>query len=207
MSAWSVTLLTPRLAGLALVNTCGSTCGATSKAFMRLDAFPATNVGALSSLTALRLWPPRTPRCRPKKSLNQYPRQAHAENCDCSVCWLNRGWIPPKAPSCPYTPSTPRRPVRWSGVNGQPQVTPAYTCEKHKPGRRPPQCWHVVSDTGKPTPFVPPREPFELVGLLNDDFIARTPLSGRPALVVVSALPDRRFARRLLYQPRTHRDS
>ncbi|WP_457977197.1 DUF5447 family protein [Ectopseudomonas composti] len=98
------------------------------------------------------------------KSLSQYLRQPHAENCDCSVCWLNRNWIPPKAPTYPYTQCTDCRPARWSVVNGRNHVTQAYTCEKHKPGNRPPQYWHVVSDTGKPTPFVPLREPFELEG-------------------------------------------
>ena len=41
---------------------------------------------------------------------------------------------------------------------------PRSFCAKHDPSRRPPKYWHVVSDTGKPTPFVPLREPFELVG-------------------------------------------
>nr|WP_178094239.1 DUF5447 family protein [Pseudomonas sp. ALS1279] len=102
------------------------------------------------------------------KSLSQYLRQPHADNCDCSVCWLNRNWTPPKAPTYPYTRCTDCRPARWSVVNGRNHVTQAYTCEKHKPGNRPPQYWHVVSDTGKPTPFLPLREPFELVGSLHD---------------------------------------
>ena len=44
------------------------------------------------------------------------------------------------------------------------KLTPASICAKHTPSNRPPRYWHVVHDTGKPTPFVPLREPFELVG-------------------------------------------
>ncbi|WAJ40054.1 DUF5447 family protein [Pseudomonas sp. GOM7] len=62
------------------------------------------------------------------------------------------------------TPCTECRPAQWSQVNGRTHVTPAYTCAKHTPPSRPPKFWSVVSDTGKPTPFVPLREPFELVG-------------------------------------------
>ena len=97
-----------------------------------------------------------------------FRRHPHAENCDCSVCHIKRNWVSPRK-SCPSdtslsTPCTECRPAQWSKVNGRTHVTPAYTCEKHKPSSRPPKYWHVVSDTGKPTPFVPLREPFELVG-------------------------------------------
>jgi hypothetical protein len=49
-------------------------------------------------------------------------------------------------------------------VDGRWKLTPAFICAKHTPSDRPPKYWHVVHDTGKPTPFVPLREPFELVG-------------------------------------------
>lgn len=55
-------------------------------------------------------------------------------------------------------------PRQWSVVNGRIHVTLAYTCAKHTPPSRPPKFWSVVYDSGKPTPFVPLREPFELVG-------------------------------------------
>ncbi|MCP1649306.1 hypothetical protein J2T49_000660 [Pseudomonas nitroreducens] len=32
------------------------------------------------------------------------------------------------------------------------------------PALRPPKYWHVIYDSGRPTPFVPVREPFELEG-------------------------------------------
>ncbi|WP_249186878.1 DUF5447 family protein [Pseudomonas sp. KB-10] len=102
------------------------------------------------------------------KSLSQYLHQPHLANCDCSVCYVNRNWstLPASSPSatCRSTPCTECRPVQWSKVNGRTHVTPAYTCEKHTPPSRPPKYWSVVLDTGKPTPFVPLREPFELVG-------------------------------------------
>jgi hypothetical protein len=103
------------------------------------------------------------------KSLARYHRQPHADNCDCSVCYVKRNWVSPRRSShwgiYPSTQCTDCRPARWSLENGRATfLSPAFTCEKHKPGSRPPRYWHVVSDTGKPTPFVPLREPFELVG-------------------------------------------
>ncbi|MFG8740094.1 DUF5447 family protein [Pseudomonas aeruginosa] len=41
---------------------------------------------------------------------------------------------------------------------------PRSFCAKHDPSRRPPKYWHVVYDSGKPTPFVPVREAFQLEG-------------------------------------------
>lgn len=97
-------------------------------------------------------------------NLSRYLRQPHAANCDCSVCWVNRTWEPPKPVTSRSTPCTDCRPAQWSVVNGRNHVTPAFTCEKHKPSPRPPKYWHVVYDSGKPTPFVPIHEPFELKG-------------------------------------------
>ncbi|MDH1281505.1 DUF5447 family protein [Pseudomonas chengduensis] len=91
------------------------------------------------------------------KSLSQYLRQPHAVNCDCSVCWLNRNWIPPRAPTYPYTQCTDCRPAQWSKVNGRNHVTPAYTCAKHKLDNRPLKYWSVVynSATSVPTDDFP----------------------------------------------------
>ncbi|WP_220804595.1 DUF5447 family protein, partial [Pseudomonas sp. NCCP-436] len=52
------------------------------------------------------------------KSLSQYLRQLHAANCDCSVCWVNRTWEPPKPAISRSTPCTECRPAQWSKVNG-----------------------------------------------------------------------------------------
>ena len=95
-------------------------------------------------------------------NLSRYLHLPHPEGCDCSVCWSRRATAQP-AP-CPCTPCTECRPVSVRKVNGRWQLTPAFICEKHTPSDRPPKYWHVVHDTGKPTPFVPLREPFELVG-------------------------------------------
>ncbi|RIA31302.1 hypothetical protein DFO61_2018 [Ectopseudomonas oleovorans] len=92
---------------------------------------------------------------------SRYQRQPHAANCDCSVCWTKR--------ELPIVQNlwqlcTKCHPGQVSTVNGRLHVVLPSYCEIHKPGARPPKYWHVVSDTGKPTPFVPLREPFELVG-------------------------------------------
>uniref|UniRef100_UPI003450B1B0 lysogeny maintenance protein PflM n=1 Tax=Pseudomonas citronellolis TaxID=53408 RepID=UPI003450B1B0 len=59
-----------------------------------------------------------------------------------------------------------RLPAPWAPLSGRwPLVLPPRSfCAKHDPRRRPPQYWHVVYDSGKPTPFVPIPEPFELEG-------------------------------------------
>lgn len=93
-----------------------------------------------------------------------FRRHPHVDNCDCSVCWSRRNWQPPKRVASPSTPCTDCRPAQWRMVDGRNCVTAASYCEKHKPSPRPPKFWSVVSDTGKPTPFVPLRESFELVG-------------------------------------------
>lgn len=100
----------------------------------------------------------------PRGKTFAFHRHPHADNCDCSVCWLNRNWVPVRRVTSHSTPCTECRPAQWSKVNGRNHVTPAFTCEKHTPPSRPEKYWSVVSDTGKPTPFVPLREPFELVG-------------------------------------------
>jgi len=95
------------------------------------------------------------------RGLSQYLRQPHSPDCDCSVCWAHREM--PTVPSL-WQLCSHCHPGHVSTVNGLLHVVPPSYCEKHKPGARLPKYWHVVSDTGKPTPFVPLREPFELVG-------------------------------------------
>ena len=103
-----------------------------------------------------------------------YARPPHPENCDCSVCWSRRAAVNP-AP-CRSTPCAACRPTRvfpvvttmaqvggaWRSIRSTYRVERGFTCEKHMPARRPPQYWHVVYDSGRPTPFVPVYEPFEL---------------------------------------------
>tara|TARA_Y100000815_G_scaffold219353_1_gene205035 strand:+ start:382 stop:561 length:180 start_codon:yes stop_codon:yes gene_type:complete len=50
----------------------------------------------------------------------------------------------------------------WTVLASEWAVIPASTCAKHTPPDRPPKYWSVVFDTGKPTPYVPIYEPFEL---------------------------------------------
>ncbi|MPT21163.1 MAG: hypothetical protein E2579_26070 [Pseudomonas sp.] len=97
------------------------------------------------------------------KSLSQYLRQPHVESCDCSVCWTKR--------QVPIVQSLWQlcnhcHPGHVSTVNGRLYVVPPSYCATHKPGARPPRYWYVVSNIGKPTPFVPLREPFEQGELL-----------------------------------------
>ena len=95
-------------------------------------------------------------------SLNRYLHQSHADNCDCSVCWSRRAPVV----SAPYqsTRCDQCRPASVAKVNGIWRATPAFICAKHTPPPRPPKYWHVIYDSGKPTPCVPIREPFELEG-------------------------------------------
>lgn len=109
-------------------------------------------------------------------SLNRYLRQPHAPDCDCSVCWSRRELAKPAASQ--FTPCTECRPTRvftvvttmakvagvWRSIHSTYRVVPGFTCAKHMPALRPPKYWHVIYDSGKPTPFVPVREPFELEG-------------------------------------------
>ncbi|WP_172825330.1 lysogeny maintenance protein PflM [Ectopseudomonas mendocina] len=91
------------------------------------------------------------------KSLSQYVRQPHADNCDCSVCWSRRAMAQPEA--CPSTPCSHCRPVHVSRdlLTGRWQVKPAFICAKHKPPRRPPAFWSVAfqSSTSVPTDEFP----------------------------------------------------
>lgn len=97
------------------------------------------------------------------KSLSQYLRRPHPDNCDCSVCWAKRE--APKVLSL-WQLCNQCHPGHVSMANGRLHVVPPSYCATHKPGARPPKYWHVVYDTGKPTPFVPLREPFEQGALL-----------------------------------------
>ncbi|MDP2748633.1 DUF5447 family protein [Pseudomonas sp.] len=80
-------------------------------------------------------------------------------NCDCSVCWSKHQLSFTASRS---EPCTQCRPAQVSKVDGRLLVVPASYCAKHTPSDRPPRYWHVYSDTGKPTPCVPLREPFNL---------------------------------------------
>ncbi|WP_081608144.1 lysogeny maintenance protein PflM [Metapseudomonas furukawaii] len=88
-----------------------------------------------------------------------YPHLTHAANCDCSVCWSRRE-LAATAPSR-STPCEHCRPARISRVAGRWVCQPASYCEKHRPARRAPTYWHVVYDSGPPTPYVPIYEPFD----------------------------------------------
>ncbi|WP_454255706.1 lysogeny maintenance protein PflM [Pseudomonas sp. Marseille-Q8238] len=94
--------------------------------------------------------------------LRKYLHKPHRSDCDCSVCWINRNWGPPAPVTFRSIQCIECRPAQWSRVNGRNHVTPAFTCAKHTPSARPPNYWHEYSNTGKPTPFVPIHEPFEL---------------------------------------------
>jgi len=52
----------------------------------------------------------------------------------------------------------------WTPLNFLWEITPASICAKHTPSDQPPKYWSVVANIGKPVPFVPLHEPFELVG-------------------------------------------
>nr|WP_308446202.1 DUF5447 family protein [Pseudomonas paralcaligenes] len=79
------------------------------------------------------------------------------------LCLLVRR-VPVEPASCQSTPCDQCRPASVFKVDGIWRAKPAFTCAKHKPPRRPPKYWNVIHDSGKPTPFVPIREPFELEG-------------------------------------------
>ena len=110
-------------------------------------------------------------------TLSSYSNQPHAENCACSVCWSKAEMAKPWP--CPSTPCDQCRPASVvptrilkmglvAGV-GKPllsewSITPAFTCAKHTPPDRPPKYWSVVQDSGKPAPYVPRWDLFELEG-------------------------------------------
>ncbi|MBB4867121.1 hypothetical protein HNP46_006029 [Pseudomonas nitritireducens] len=111
---------------------------------------------------------------------NAYLGKPHSSGCDCSVCAANRILQTPSPldHSSPSTRCTQCRPTRvftvvgimsrvsgaWRLVSSTYRVERGYTCDKHTPARRPPQYWHVVYDSGRPTPFVPIHQPFEWEG-------------------------------------------
>lgn len=97
-------------------------------------------------------------------TLSRYLRQPHPDNCSCSVCWSRTVTA---QPACsPSTQCDQCRPVSVSrdALTGRWLLKPAFTCAKHTPADRPQKWWFVIHDSGKPTPFVPISEPFELEG-------------------------------------------
>ena len=95
---------------------------------------------------------------------SRYRPLAHSADCPCSVCWA---LAQPVFPAGSFNPSSacpdcvpPGRPYQ---ANGRWYCRPRFVCELCKLKLRPSRNWTVVSDTGAPTPFVPIREPFELV--------------------------------------------
>lgn len=90
-----------------------------------------------------------------------YLHRPHPVDCDCSVCFVARlgpqSCSPSPCPDC----QPPGRPYK---ENGRWLCRPRSFCAKHDPRRQPTPYWHVVYDSGKPTPFVPILEPFELEG-------------------------------------------
>ncbi|MGY8831575.1 MAG: lysogeny maintenance protein PflM [Pseudomonadales bacterium] len=110
-------------------------------------------------------------------TLSLYSIQPHAQDCDCSVCWSQQQMatltVSQSEPcdqcrraSAQRTQITAMRCVGgvWIVTQAEWQITPAFTCEKHTPSDRPPKYWSVLENIGKPVPFVPLHEPFELVG-------------------------------------------
>ncbi|MCU1717697.1 DUF5447 family protein [Pseudomonas sp. 5P_3.1_Bac2] len=96
------------------------------------------------------------------KSLDHYLRQPHLPGCTCSVCWVKIEAA--KATPVPPIPCDQCRPSSALKVNGLWQVAPAFKCSKHLPSSRPPRYWYCIQNIGKPVPFVPIYEPFDLVG-------------------------------------------
>ncbi len=95
-------------------------------------------------------------------SLSRYLRLSHALDCDCSVCWSRRELVKPARSQSTHCDQC--RPASVRLVDGRWQLTPRSFCAKHTPPDRPPRYWHVIHDSGKATPYVPIREPFQLVG-------------------------------------------
>jgi hypothetical protein len=107
--------------------------------------------------------------------MHKYLHLPHSVDCGCSVCWSKVAMVSVvSSPStrcelCRPASARPIRPLKMGRVGGvwkvllsEWEVTPAFTCEKHSPPLRPPKYWHVVYDTGKPTPYVPRYDLFEL---------------------------------------------
>ncbi|MFT5782337.1 MAG: hypothetical protein ACI9EB_001724 [Pseudomonas sp.] len=87
------------------------------------------------------------------KTLNSYLRLPHLADCACSVCWSLQQMA--NNVRCPSIPCEQCLPAKVVQLDGRWYCQPVSFCAKHSPPRRPPQYWHVVQDTGKPTPFVP----------------------------------------------------
>ncbi|WP_416310710.1 lysogeny maintenance protein PflM [Pseudomonas sp. W03] len=108
--------------------------------------------------------------------LSAYLGKPHSLDCDCSVCWSRRELA--KSSPCRSTPCTECHPTRvftvvtvmkkvagvWRSISSTYRVERGFTCDKHMPALRPPKYWHVVYDSGRPTPFVPIHESFEWEG-------------------------------------------
>ncbi|MBK3866342.1 hypothetical protein GFL09_01285 [Pseudomonas stutzeri] len=93
-------------------------------------------------------------------SLQKYLRLPHTPDCDCSVCWSRRELAKPALSQS--TPCDQCRPPSCALVDGRWLVTPRSFCAKHTPSARPPKYWHVIHDSGKPTPYVPLGQSFDL---------------------------------------------
>jgi hypothetical protein len=109
-----------------------------------------------------------------------YLGKPHSPDCDCSVCAANRILQTPSPldHSSRSTRCTQCRPTRvftvvgtmnlvsgvWRQVSSTYRVERGFTCDKHMPALRPPKYWHVIYDSGRPTPFVPIHQPFEWEG-------------------------------------------
>ena len=100
----------------------------------------------------------------PQGKYMAFARHTHEANCGCSVCWSKKQMallVIYQSTQCEHC--RPVSVIKEIGT-GRQLITPASYCSRHTPTHRPPKYWSVVHDTGKPTPFVPLREPFELVG-------------------------------------------
>nr|WP_312973392.1 DUF5447 family protein [Pseudomonas sp.] len=105
--------------------------------------------------------------------MQKYLNQPHRPDCDCSVCYVKRQGPISLSPRC-----TQCHPVRCFPVVGQMRLVnghwlhvsstyrwvSGFTCPQHSPTPRPPRYWYVVENIGKPTPYVPRWDLFELEG-------------------------------------------
>ncbi|MBV7564165.1 DUF5447 family protein [Pseudomonas sp. sia0905] len=103
--------------------------------------------------------------------MNRYLHQPHRPDCDCSVCYVKRLGPISLSPRCAQC-----RPVRCFPVVGQMRLVnghwlhvsstyrwvSGFICPQHSPTPRPPRYWYVVENIGKPTPYVPRWDLFEL---------------------------------------------
>ncbi|MFS2123362.1 lysogeny maintenance protein PflM [Pseudomonas sp. Pseusp97] len=90
--------------------------------------------------------------------LSKYLFKPHLKDCTCVVCWVHRECAKPSPP--PVQPCPDCRPAgRPFFRDGLWTVSPAHFCKRHGPSAKPPKYWHVIYDSGRPTPHVPIREP------------------------------------------------